>query len=174
MPALISPRPPVFRSHPSQLWVAPKALFSAFIFLASLLVISFTPTASAPASSPVSGALTSLLSLASAFLMKHLHPGEVNSFPSPGKQPPLDHTAQPPTPEGLINSPKPQICSPDPPPATLSLTQSASLLCRASHTLQPPPQVTLTASHPVPRPWLLTHTLPPPVPPSQTFSAVTF
>lgn len=46
-----------------------------------------------PAPSPVSGALTSLRSLASAFLMKLLHPGGVNSFPSPGKQPPLDHTA---------------------------------------------------------------------------------
>lgn len=86
----------VFLLPSPQLWVALKAVFSLHLLCFSPCDLIHSHSLSfcfSPASSPVSGALTSLLSLASAFLMKHLHPGGVNSFPSLGKQPPLDHKA---------------------------------------------------------------------------------
>lgn len=95
--ALISPRSPVFLLLSLPTVEGPQgSSLSLHLQCSSSCDLNHSHRLSScfsPAPSPVSGALTSLWSLASAYLMKLLHPGGVNSFPSPGKQPPLDHTA---------------------------------------------------------------------------------
>lgn len=113
------PSPPALHPYPLQLWASPKALSLAFLLSPhNLSCLSSTPPTALVFPSAqlliVSGALTSPPRLASAFLMKHLHPGRVNSLPYLGSS--LSLGSRP----GLLrpqHSPKLQIRSPKLPTA---------------------------------------------------------
>lgn len=114
------PSPPALHPHPLQLWASPKALSLAFLFFLTpqSLVFELDPSYGLSFSfSPTPNCLWGPdlpPRLASAFLMKHLHPGRVNSLPYLGSSLSLGSRL------GLLrpqHSPKLQIRSPKLPTA---------------------------------------------------------